>query len=100
MTAGNGASNGNGRDHNGRFAAGNPGGPGRRPGDLAAWKAALGRAITPRRLEKVLRALVRQAEEGDVAAARAILPLLVPSADKRQADELEERIRDLEAKLL
>jgi hypothetical protein len=63
-----------GRDPHGRFTKGNAGGPGnpfaRR---VAALRAALLAAVTEEDLEAVARELVRQAKEGDLAAARLLL---------------------------
>ena len=63
-----------GRDPHGRFGKGNAGGPGnpfaRR---VAALRAALLAAVTDDDLDAVTRELVRQAREGNLAAARLLL---------------------------
>ncbi len=63
-----------GRDAGGRFAPGNPGGPGnpfaRR---VAALRCALLAALTPQDLADVAQALLRQARKGNVAAAKLLL---------------------------
>ena len=64
----------NGRDERGRFAKGNPGGPGnplaRRAQELRT--AAMG-AVTADDMRGVIRRLVDMAKEGDVQAARLVL---------------------------
>ncbi len=63
-----------GRDAGGRFAAGNRGGPGNPfARQVAALRCALLAAFTPQDLEAVAQALVRQAKEGNVAAAKLLL---------------------------
>lgn len=71
------------RDDAGRFLPGHrQGGPGnphvRR---LARWQAALRRAVTPARLEAVLRKLLEMAEAGDKAAIRILLDRTIAPAD-------------------
>ena len=70
--------NGDGRDRRGRFALGNPGGPGnpyaRRVAEL---RAALLNAVTPEDVAELARALLTQAKAGDVAAARLVLSYAV-----------------------
>ncbi len=64
----------NGRDARGRFKAGNAGGPGNpHSGQVSKLRAAMLEAVTPERLAKVVDALVRQAEAGNVAAIRELL---------------------------
>ena len=64
----------NGRDENGRFAIGNPGGPGnpyaRRVAEL---RSALLDAITPDAIRYVMLRMIKMAVEGDVAAAKLVL---------------------------
>jgi hypothetical protein len=63
----------NGRDMLGRFAHGNPGGPGnpfaRR---LHAYRAALKAACSPEDVGDVIRALLEKAKQGDAAAAKLV----------------------------
>lgn len=63
---------GSGRDTNGRFAAGNPGGPGgprRRAFDL---RRAAEEAITPEYIQALIRKFTRLGLEGNIAAARLV----------------------------
>ena len=64
----------NDRDQKGRFAKGNPSGPGnphvRRVGEL---RIAILEAVTPDRIVKVLEVLYQKALKGDVLAARGLL---------------------------
>jgi hypothetical protein len=64
----------NGRDGGGRFAPGNAGGPGNpHAAKVARLRAALLDAVTPEHIERIAAALVREAEAGNVAAAREVL---------------------------
>jgi hypothetical protein len=71
------------RDHAGRFARGNKGGPGnpfaRR---TAALRQAMLDAVTEDDLQAIVRQLIQQAREGDVAAARLVLSYSIGKADK------------------
>ena len=64
----------NGRRKNGTFAKGNPGGPGN---TFAArshkFKHAIMAAVTEKEINRVIRALIRKASDGDVAAAKELL---------------------------
>jgi len=65
---------GNGRDRAGRFSPGNPGGPGNpQTAAVNRLRAELLRAVTPDVIRKVVNALIRKAESGDVAACRELL---------------------------
>lgn len=65
---------GDNRDGKGRFAPGNPGGPGRRP-ERAAEKLrkAVEDAVTPEHLAAVMRRVLRMALEGNMTAIRIVL---------------------------
>lgn len=66
------------RDAQGRFRAGNPGGPGNpQIRQLAAHQEAVRSALTPSDLKAVLKKLHGLALEGDVAAARVVLDRVV-----------------------
>lgn len=70
----NGANGSNGRDARGRFAAGNAGGPGNpQAKKTAALRASLLTSVTIKDLRDVVKALIREAKAGDVAAARELL---------------------------
>lgn len=62
------------RDDKGRFAPGNPGGPGRKPEQAAeALRRAVEEAVTPEHLGAVMRRLLRMALEGNLSAIRILL---------------------------
>ena len=71
----------NGRTARGRFAKGNPGGPGnpyaRRVADL---RAALLESVTEQDIRAVARALVKRAKEGEIPAIRELLDRLMGKA--------------------
>lgn len=68
---------GNGRGAGGRFAKGNPGGPGNpHARKVAQLRSALLRAVSPDDVQAVARKLVEQAKSGDVQAARVLLDRL------------------------
>jgi hypothetical protein len=63
-----------GRDPHGRFAQGNRGGPGNPfAHQVAALRSALVASVTAEDLEAIARELLRQAKEGNVAAAKLLL---------------------------
>ncbi len=70
-----------GRDASGRFAPGNPGGPGaiahERTKRARELRQALHDAVTPEDVAAVARALVDRAKAGDVAAARELLDRII-----------------------
>ncbi len=72
-----------GRDHRGRFAPGNKGGPGnpyaRR---TALLRQAMLDAVTPEDIQAIVRQLIQKAREGDVAAARLVLAYAIGKPDK------------------
>jgi len=64
----------NGRDKMGRFAAGGAAGPGRPRREVeAAYLAAFTSAMPPEELEKIIEAVVEQAQAGNVQAARLLI---------------------------
>jgi hypothetical protein len=70
-----------GRDASGRFAPGNPGGPGaiahERTKRARALRQALHDAVTAEDIAAVARMLVERAKAGDVAAARELLDRII-----------------------
>ena len=71
-----------GRDSNGRFAPGNPGGPGNPYArQTAAMRSALLGAVTENDLRKVATALVTRAKEGDTTAAKLLFSYVVGRPD-------------------
>lgn len=64
----------NGRDGRGKFAIGNPGGPGNpHVRKVAKLRRAMFRAVTPDDIAKAIAKLVEMALEGDVPAIRELL---------------------------
>ena len=61
------------RDRGGRFAKGNPGGPGRPRGSGNALRRAAEEAVTPEHVAAIIRRATRMALEGDIAAMRIVL---------------------------
>lgn len=85
------------RDEHGRFLPGCPPGPGNPfAARVAELRAALYSAVTPQDVASVVRALVQEAQLGDVAAAKCLLERLL--GRPLEADILE-RIEALEARL-
>ena len=65
---------GNGRDRLGRFAKGNPGGPGNpHAAAVGAWRSALAKSVTPDDLQDVIGQLLKQAKDGEPWAIRELL---------------------------
>jgi hypothetical protein len=98
-----------GRDVHGRFAAGNRGGPGNPfARQVAALRSALLARVTPQDVGDVAEALLRQAREGNVAAAKLLLSYTLgkpgPAADPDTLDlhewELYRRAPDPAPELL
>ena len=64
----------NGRDRGGRFAKGNPGGPGNPHGRVAAaLRAAMLGAVSPEDMREIVHKLVELAKGGNITAAKEIL---------------------------
>ena len=61
------------REPNGRFAKGNPGGPGRPKGRGFELQRAAQAAVTPEHIQGIIRKATMQALKGDVVAARLVL---------------------------
>jgi hypothetical protein len=81
------------RDGAGRFAPGNPGGPGNPfARKTARLRAELLKAVTKEDLRDVARALVSQAKHGDVPAIRELLDRLF--GKPRQSVELEANVHE------
>ena len=75
------ANGSNGRNAQGRFVAGNSGGPGNPHAQrVAAVRAALMEAVTDEDLRQIVQALVLKAKGGDTMAAREILDRLLGKA--------------------
>lgn len=87
----------NGRDSNGRFATGNPGGPGSPYSrKVHALRRALLEAVTEDEIKAVVQALLREAKLGNVQAARELLQRCLGPAE---AADLMERMEAMEALL-
>ena len=86
-----------GRGSDGRFAPGNPGGPGRPPAaTVHEHRTALVEAITPEDVRDIMAALVLKAKSGDIAAARLVLERIFGRVTDT---ETLERIENLENRL-
>ena len=81
----------NGRDHNGRFTAGNSGGPGNPfARHMAECRKALLSAVTTEELTKLMRVLLDKAMQGDMAAAKLVLAYAVGKpAEQADPDQLD-----------
>src|SRR5436305_4159627 len=84
-----------GREPNGRFARGNPGGTGNPfARQVAALRQALLDAVSPEDLAAIAQALAEKAKRGDVAAAKVLLGYLVgkptppPDPDRLDMEEV------------
>ena len=87
----------NGRDRSGRFAAGNPGGPGNpQAKHVAALRGALLRSVKAVDVEAIIAKLVEAAKTGDTVAAREILDRTI---GKPVATDLLQRVEALESQL-
>lgn len=75
------ANGANGRDASGKFATGNRGGPGNpHAKQVAKLRKALLDTVTAEDVAEVVRALVAQAKNGDVVAAREVLDRTIGKA--------------------
>ena len=64
----------NGRDAQGRFSEGNPGGPGNpHAGQVAKLRSALLDAVSAEDVEAIIQAVLKRAKEGDLRAAKMLL---------------------------
>ena len=80
------------RTERGRFAAGNPGGPGRpRKETEQGYADAMRDAITPADLCDVLKSMVRRAKGGDVAATKLVLNYTVGLPTQRIEQNISRR---------
>lgn len=86
----------NGRTPRGRFARGNPGGPGNPYARRVAWlRAALIDAVTNEDMRDVARVLVARAKDGDVGAIRELLDRTVGKPQPLMDTEASEPIMSL-----
>lgn len=86
---------GDGRGPGGRFAKGNPGGPGNPlGGKVSKLRAALVRAVTEEDIRAIAGRLVQDAREGDLGATRE---LLLRTLGRPVEADLLERLERLEA---
>jgi hypothetical protein len=83
----------NGRSSSGRFAPGNPGGPGNPFAQrVAKLRSTLLKSVTDDDLKQIVQAVVGKAKAGDMAAVRVILdycvgkPLPAPDPDRAELD--------------
>lgn len=88
---------GDGRDRNGRFTSGNPGGPGNpHGGQIARLRAALIHAVSEDDVRAIIGKLVEKAKAGDTAAAKVVLERCL---GKPVEADLIERLEALEQSL-
>ena len=83
-----------GRDEQGRFTKGNPGGPGNPYAQqVAAFRRALVNAVTEEDIAGIVAAIVSKAKDGDVAAFKTLAPYLFgrPPESAYAEDMREER---------
>ena len=86
-----------GRDAGGRFARGNPGGPGNPHAQkVAQLRSTLFRAVSTTDLREVIKRLVTEAKGGDTAATRLLLNYVL---GEPQPYDFLERLEQLEAAL-
>ena len=85
------------RDANGRFAKGNPGGPGNPLGKrIAQLRTAIIEAVSEEDIRRIIQSLVRKAIEGDTHAAAILFERTV---GKPVELDVIERLEALEAQL-
>src|SRR5262245_24153096 len=99
------SANGNSRDTRGRFAAGNPGGPGNPfARQVAALRQAVLDSVTPADMQTVVRKLIELAAAGNVPAARLLLSYALgkpqPFADPDRMDAAEWEVHKETANML
>ncbi len=86
----------NGRLPNGRFGAGNPGGPGNpHARRVAQLRAALMEIVTPERLKLAAEQLMKQAEAGDRAAFAELCDRVLGKSIPADLQELVEQVESL-----
>lgn len=86
----------NGRDKNGRFAVGNPGGPGNPfAKDVAEWRSVFSSEVSLADKRRIVRALKKKAEEGNLVAIGMMLNRFM--GRESTADVLD-RLEALEAR--
>lgn len=90
----------NGRDAGGRFAKGNPGGPGNpHAQQVSELRSALLSAVSTDDLLAVIKALVQKAQDGDVPATKLLLDRLLGPIDAldvlARLDALDESVAHL-----
>jgi hypothetical protein len=92
------------RRSNGRFAKGNPGGPGNPfARQVANLRKLILEAVTEEDLREIVRALVERAKGGDIAAIREVLNRVAgkapesPDPDRLELDEMKLRADIAEA---
>lgn len=90
----------NGRDAGGRFAKGNPGGPGNpHARQVAELRSALLSAVSIDDLLAVIKALVQKAQGGDVQATKLLLDRLLGASEALDVlirlDALDEQVARL-----
>ena len=80
-----------GRDGSGRFAAGNPGGPGNPYASaVSKWRRALSAAVTPQDIQDIVLRLVDKAKAGEAWAIKEVLDRTLGRPKAPESDPNEE----------
>ena len=91
----------NGRDAKGRFRRGNPGGPGSPyVRQVAAWRAAFAKSVTPADITSVIEKLKEAAVAGESWAIHELLERALGRPPAFSEPEIVERLEKLEAQVL
>jgi len=85
------------RDSRGRFTKGNPGGPGNPfASKTSKLRSALLGAVTQTAMRRIIKAIVAEAEKGDVQAAKLVFDRCLGPAEAldvlRRLEQIEERL--------
>ena len=85
----------NGRNSNGRFAQGNPGGPGNpHAKQIGMLRSALLEAVTPDDVKSIASKMVEMAKGGDIPAAREVLLRVLGRPQEADLIERLEKIQE------
>lgn len=75
------------RDERGRFAKGNPGGPGRKPrATEQEYRDAFCEVVPLDRFIRMIEAQARRADKGDLKAFEALVRYIAPAIEKQQLE--------------
>ncbi|RMH24587.1 MAG: hypothetical protein D6692_12755 [Planctomycetota bacterium] len=91
----------NGRTAGGRFAKGNPGGPGNpHAGKVGKLRAAILAAVTPEDVAAIVGALIQRAKGGDMAATKELLDRAIGKPTDGDLAERLDRLEEAAERLL